>query len=214
MSHPIHVNMLLRNEQRSPVPVRARIMVPVGAAFLAALFVVFSLLLRTRLQTLASDELVANLELERQTPSHRSYLDLKAVTEDTQAGLTQLGYLRGARLLWGEVLGALPDRVPDTVQFTLLQHAYPPQPAASPLAPLPAPTNRVEVGGVLVRGRMTDTEGVARLLDALGREPFTPLFTKAEIPPGAIKQEGRLNPDDPETMLFDLDIACQPRRFE
>jgi len=214
MSHPIHVNLLLRGEQRSPVPVRARIMVPVAAAFAAGLCLVFAVLLRTRLETLASDELVANLELERQTPSHRSYLDLKAVTEDTQAGLTQLGCFRNARLLWGDVLGALPDHVPDTVQFTLLQHAYPPQPAASPLAPLPAPTNRVEVGTILVRGRMSDTEGVARLLESLGREPFSGLFTKAEIPPGAIKQEGRRNPEDTETMLFDIDIACQPRRFE
>jgi hypothetical protein len=194
--------------------VRARIMVPVAAVFAVGAFGVFALFLRTRLGVLGSEELFANAEKERLGPAHRTYLALRSETEDTQAGLKQLGFFRCARNPWGEVLMALPDRVPASVQFTLLQHSYPPQPSASPLAPLPAPTNRVESGTVLLRGRTSNTEEVGALLEALGRPPFDALFAKAEIPPGAIKQELRREPGEPETLLFDIEIACHPRRFE
>ncbi len=214
MSYPIHVNLLLKSEQRSPAPVRAKVMVPAFALLFFGAFLVWSFYIRSRTEVYASREASVNNEIERKTPAHREYLDLKAATSDTEAGLEQLGYFSNARIAWAEALEALARATPDTVQFTQINHSYPPQPSASPLAPLPAPTNRVEKGTVLLRGRMSHTAGVAELLEELKKEPFTELFSEVEVPPGAVKQEPRLDETAMETMLFDIRIEVDPRRFE
>lgn len=214
MSHPIHVNLFIKGEMRSAAPVRLRVVASVAAGFLAGLFAVLALVLRTVIGGVESSLLEAEVEKERLSQPHKDFLTLKTEMEAAKAGLTQLGFFRTARLEWGTVLGELPRQVPASVQFLELRHFYPPFPQSPPGSPLLAPTNRVETGRVVLNGRTTDSDSVASLLEAFHKPPLDALLVQAKIPPGAFRQEPRRQDNDVEALLFEVDAVCPPRRFE
>lgn len=217
MSTPLHLDLLKEEERFSSSPIRLRVMMPLAASFIALCFVVWWSLISLR----ALSQTHLKVEVERAvhtlTPVHASVLESRTQEQEISAIVRQLCLYKNSCNRFGEVFSKLTASIPETIQFTELRITPPqPTPSADPAHPA-APTNVFEQVTLRISGRTggdRPSEAVNALLATLRTPAFTNLFRTAIIPKGAFRQDTVRNPDNRETLLFEITCECLPRRFE
>ncbi len=218
MNASLHLDLLREEERYSSNPIRLRVMMPMLAVFGACGIALWWGLFAFRIhnQTVLKGEL--EKEVAGLAPAHNALRALQARELDLTATTRQLQFYLNARLLFGETLAKLAPCVPENVQLTEVR--VPPPPAPLPLDPLHptlGPTNTVEAVTLRLAGRTAgehSSEAVNALLSALRTPAFTNIIRSAEIPKGTFRQDLARNPENRETLLFELTCVCLPRRFE
>jgi Tfp pilus assembly protein PilN len=218
MSTPLHLDLLKDTERFSSRPIRLRVILPMIAALAALCCLVWWALLGLR--AFNQSDLRAGLKknIQDQKAAHAIVLDLRTQQKETSAIIQHLGFYRHARLRFGETLARLPDLMPANIQITELRLPPPPPPLLNLQIPTLGPTNTLEQVTLRLAGRTVGdskaSESVNALLASLRTPAFTNLIQQADIPKGAFRQDVGRNPDNRETLLFEIRCVCLPRRFE
>lgn len=217
MSTPLHLDLLKEDERLSSSPIRLRVMMPMTASFVALCLLVWWSLICLRSLGQVHLKMEVEQAIHALAPVHASVLDARAQEQEIKAVIGQLSLYKNSCNRFGESFSKLTASIPETIQFTELRIA-PPQPVASPDPAHPvAPTNLLEQVTLRISGRTggeRPSEGVNALLATLRTPAFTNLFRTAFIPKGAFRQDTVRNPDNRETLLFEITCECLPRRFE
>ena len=217
MRTPLHLDLLKEEERYSSSPIRLRVMMPLTAIFAAVCILVWwaLLCLRAHSQTRLEGELQqAIISL---TPAHAAMLASRAQEQEFRAVVRQLTLYRNSRILFGQTLSNLGEQITENLQFTELRIPPPQPPAADPTRATLGPTNTLEQITLHISGRTggeRPSEAVNLLLAALHTPAFTNRLRTAVIPKGAFRQYIARNPENHETMLFEITCDCVPRRFE
>jgi Tfp pilus assembly protein PilN len=217
MSTPLHLDLLKEDERLSSSPIRLRVMMPMTASFVALCLLVWWSLICLRSLGQVHLKMEVEQAIHALAPVHASVLDARAQEQEIKAVIGQLSLYKNSCNRFGESFSKLTASIPETIQFTELRIA-PPQPVASPDPAHPVvPTNLLEQVTLRISGRTggeRPSEGVNALLATLRTPAFTNLFRTAFIPKGAFRQDTVRNPDNRETLLFEITCECLPRRFE
>jgi len=220
MKASLHFNLIRKEEILSPSPVRLRVMLPVFCLLLVAALAVWWMLALTRAHAANQKLAAVNAEIESLSRSHQTVLSLCAEEKELSASLRQIGFYTNALTRFGGLLSGLPEHVPADIQITELYvppPAPPPAPAPMPGVKAAAPTSTFECVSLRLAGRAggdAPADAVDSLLTALRKPDFTNLIVRAAVPPGAFRQEAARGQGNRNTLLFEIQCDCVPRRFE
>jgi len=217
MSAPLHLDLLKDEERLSSSPIRLHFMLPMLSSCLALCLAVWWLLLcvHTHSQIQLRQELLQTIATL--TPVHASVLASRAQEEEALAVVRQLTLYKNSHIRFGTALSNLTERVPENIQFAELCIPTPQPPPTDPQHPATAPTNTTEQVSMRIAGRTAgerSSESVDTLLATLRSPAFTNLFRTAVIPKGAFRQDIIRDPNNRDTLLFEISCECTPRRFE
>lgn len=218
MSPSLHLNLLKEDEQRSPNPIRMRVLLPLLAAGVAVSCVIWWALLALRANAQIAHRDSVKAGIQEVTAAHAQVLALRATEKETSAIIRQLRFYEHARIRFGDALCKIPDHVPANIQLTEMRVPPPPPALVDPKQPALGPTNSLERVTLRLVGRTSGenaSAAVDTLLAALRTPGFTNLVQTAEIPKGAFRQDtGSRNMTSRDTLLFEITCGCVPRRFE
>ena len=218
MSAFLHLNLLKEEEQRSPSPIRLRVLLPTLAGGLALAPPLWSMLRAVRLHAQSAVRDTTRARRQELTPAHTQLLALRAQEKELSAIARQLRLYERSRIRFGDTLRKIPERVPANIQFTEMRVPPPPPPAVDPKQPALGPTNSLEKVSLRIAGRTSGEKAsvsVDTLLAALRAPGFTNRIQAAEIPKGAFRQDtvNRAS-SSRDILLFEITCECAPRRFE
>ena len=218
MSASLHLNLLKEEEQRSPNPIRLRVLFPTLAGGLAVACLLWWSLLAYRAHTQAAIRDNLKASIQELTASHAQVLALRAQEKEISAITRQLRLYERSRIRFGDALRKLPEDVPGNIQLTEMRVPPPPPPALDTKQPNLGPTSTVEKVSLRIVGRTAGEKASAAvdsLLAALRTPGFTNLVQTAEIPKGAFRQDiVNRNASSRDVLLFEITCECVPRRFE
>lgn len=218
MRAPLHLDLLSDDERFSSSPVRLRVMAPLISILSVLVTLVWWGLIALRINTAAGLRDTLKIEIDNLKPQHETILRLIAEEKEFSASLRQLAFYRNARLAFGDTFALLPEYVPENIQFTELRVLPPPPPPPpNPKKPELRNTNSLENVTARLIGRASGenaSSSVNDLLLALRSPALTNLFRSAEIPKGAFRQDVARGGANRDTLLFEINCTCQPRRFE
>lgn len=217
MSASLHLNLLKEEEQRSPNPIRMRVLFPTlaGGLTVACLLWWSLLAFRAHSQTLIRDNLKAGIQ--ELTAAHNQILALRAQEKELSAVTRQLRLYERSRIRFGDALRKLPEDVPENIQLTEMRVPPPPPALVDPKQPALGPTNKQERVTLRLAGRTAGEKASASvdtLLEALRRPAYSNLVQTADIPRGTFRQDTSSRNTGSRDLLFEITCGCVPRRFE
>jgi hypothetical protein len=221
MNTSFHFNLIKEEEMLSPSPVRLRVMLPVLSLLLVAALAVWWMLALTRTHAANQKLMAVKIDIDSLRLSHQTILALRAEEKELAASLRQMGFYTNSLVRFSEALCRLPEHVPADIQITELyvpQPAPPPAPPPKPGVPAAtAPTSTFERVSLRLAGRAgggAPADAINSLLADLRKPAFASLIVRASVPPGAFRQEVARGTGNHNTLLFEIQCECSPRRFE
>jgi Tfp pilus assembly protein PilN len=218
MSASLHLDLLNDDERFSSSPIRLRVMVPL-MGFLLVIGTLFGWsFLAFQAHALSTQKTTVETDITGLKSAHAEILRLRQQEKEMAASLKQLAFYRSSQLKFGASLARLPEVVPANVQFTEMRVPTPPPFMPDPKTPNLGPTNTFESVSLRLAGKAggdRPTDAVNGLLKALDNNPaFSNLIHHAEIPKGAFRQDTARGAVNRDTLLFEINCTCQPRRFQ
>jgi len=227
MSNVLHLNLLNPHERKSSSPVRARILLPVGAGICLAFVLLWGTFVGVQYafvssQCRAAEDKIASLE-----PTHTASERIKAQYRLLQASEEQFGYYLNGRCARGELLRQLAYATPEGVTLTALKIPPPPEqnlrpPPGSKQPPLQGPTETSEKVELRLTGLAQTEQDVFQFMNALKGSGFTNLVVIAEHPEKpedasprvlAFRQESPFAANGRRDVFFDIVYTLKPRVF-
>lgn len=225
----LHLNLLNPHERRSSSPVRAKILLPIGAG-LCFVFVLIWVLLLTTQVVIANSRLgsvrgtIASLQGD-----HARFEALRAQFRDLQAEADQYAYYGRGRRRYGELLRLLAYALPDGVTLTALTLPEPKKqdlqpPPGSKAPPLQGPKETDEPAELRLTGLAHSEQDVFQLMRNMRDETFTNWVvitehsarTKAQDESPRVidfRQEQPTQPNGRRDVYFDIAYTLKPREF-
>lgn len=220
MSAVLHLDLLTPQEHLSSKPVRLRVMVPLVALLALAGILVWWGLFVFRLHAAVLQKSALSTDIESLKKTHQEVLQLRADEKEHLATIQQFALYRHSQLRFGDIFKQLADCVPGTMQLTELRIPLPPPPLM-PVVPkggqVLGPTNKTESVTLKLAGRASGEHpslSVKMLLDTISTPSFSNLIQRAEIPKGAFRQDTIRGASKQDSLLFEINCECTPRRFE
>ncbi len=214
----LHLDLLKDDERLSPNPIRLRVVFPLVGIVLVAGTLFWWSALTFKVRAAATQKTTAETNISSLKNAHDEILRLREEEKEMSASLEQLNYYLHSRIRFSEALASLPAHIPLDLQVTEMRVPPPPPFVPDAKSLLSGPTNTLE--GVTLKlsgkaGGKRPTEVVNALLKAIATSTdFTNLIQNAYIPKGAVRQDTSRGGRASDTLLFEINCECTPRRFQ
>lgn len=226
MSNALHLNLLNPHERKSPSPVRARILLPVGAGICLAFVLAWGVLVGIQYAFVINERGSVRTEIAAIESAHAASEKVKSQFRNLQASEEQFDYYRNGRCTRGELLRRIAYAVPEGVTLTALKIPPPPDqnlrpPPGSKQPPLQGPTETSERVELRLTGLAQAEQDVFQFMNALKDSSFTNhvvIAEHADKPENVSPRVLAFRQESPAAngrrdMFFDIVYTLKPREF-